>query len=212
MNVSLDGIANDGEPGENDVLGPDVESVIGSNGNDTLTGNAADNMLVGWDGDDTLDGRGGADVMYGVDGIDTVSYAAHTAAVSVTLDGTAGDGAAGENDNAVTENVVGGSGDDTLTGAAGPNSINGGPGADVLDGGTGNDALAGGADIDRVSYASRTNPVTADIDGVADDGEARRGRQHRHRRGEPDRRRRSGHAHRRRRRQPARRRPGAATC
>ena len=175
VNVSFDGVANDGEPGENDVLGSDVESVIGGGGNDTLTGNAADNNLVGWDGDDTLDGRGGADNLWGVNGNDTASYAAHTAAVSVTLDDAAGDGATGENDNAATENVIGGTGADTLTGGTGPNSLNGGPGADVLDGGAANDALAGGTGTDRVTYATRANTVTADIDGAADDGEGGEG-------------------------------------
>ena len=120
VNVTLDGVANDGEAGENDVIAADVESAIGGDGDDTLTGDAADNDLIGWDGNDTLDGRGGADDLYGMNGVDTVSYATHTAPVTVTLDGAAGDGAAGENDNAATENVIGGSGDDTLTGRRRP--------------------------------------------------------------------------------------------
>ena len=75
--------------------------MIGGDGNDTLTGDAGDNDLWGWDGNDTIDGRGGADDMGGMNGIDTITYATHTAPLTVTLDGAVGDGAAGENDNAV---------------------------------------------------------------------------------------------------------------
>ena len=174
VNISLDGVANDGEPGENDSY-TSIESGIGGDGPDTLTGDAGANDFYGWGSDDTIDGRGGADDMFGLDGIDTISYATHTQPLTVTLDGAAGDGAAGENDNAVVEHVVGGSGDDSLTGSTSVNSIDGGPGADVLDGGLGADALAGGEGIDRVNYALRAVPVTADIDGAADDGQAAEG-------------------------------------
>ena len=175
VSVTLDGVANDGEPGENDAIGADVESAIGGDGDDTLVGGPGDNDLWGWDGNDTIDGGAGDDDLGGLNGIDTITYATHTAPVTVTLDGAAGDGAAGENDNATAENVIGGSGGDTLTGSSGVNSLDGGPGADVLDGGLGADALAGGTGTDRLSYALRTGPVTADIDGTADDGEAAEG-------------------------------------
>lgn len=38
-----------------------IENVIGSQGNDVLTGSGDDNMLIGQDGNDTLDDAGGND-------------------------------------------------------------------------------------------------------------------------------------------------------
>ena len=70
--VSLDGIANDGEAGESDAVAADVEAVVGSPGDDTLTGNGQVNGLAGGAGADTLDGRAGADVIFGEDGNDSV--------------------------------------------------------------------------------------------------------------------------------------------
>ena len=45
-------------------------------------------------------------------------------------------------------------------------------GNDVLDGGTGNDLLLGGSGIDTADYSARTAAVTADPDGVSDDGQS----------------------------------------
>ena len=170
VNVSFDGVANDGEPSENDVPGADVEGVVGGFGADTLTGDAGPNELWGWEGNDTLDGRGGADNMYGFNGTDTITYASRTTPLTITLDNVANDGAPGELDNAFAENVIGGSAGDTLTGETSSNVLSGGPGADVLDGGLGADVLNGGAGTDTATYASRTTTVIADIDGAADDG------------------------------------------
>ena len=93
MNVSFDGIANDGETGENDSV-TGFENALGGDGNDTMTGDAGPNDLWGFDGNDTIDGRGGADDMGGLNGIDTITYATHTDPVTVTLDGGLADGAA----------------------------------------------------------------------------------------------------------------------
>ena len=47
-----------------------VENVIGSNGNDQLSGSSSANILNGGDGDDVLDGRGGNDTLIGGIGSD----------------------------------------------------------------------------------------------------------------------------------------------
>jgi Ca2+-binding RTX toxin-like protein len=57
LNVSLDGVANDG----GDTIDADVENITGGSGNDTLTGNAGGNVLTGGPGADILNGLGGAD-------------------------------------------------------------------------------------------------------------------------------------------------------
>ena len=45
--VTLDGVFNDGEPGEGDNVATDVEDAVGGAGDDTMTGSTADNDLLG---------------------------------------------------------------------------------------------------------------------------------------------------------------------
>jgi Ca2+-binding RTX toxin-like protein len=74
VTVSLDGIANDGNPkvAENDNVMADVENIIGSRGADTLIGNAGPNVLVGNSGNDVLRGGAGLDVLIGGVGLDNL--------------------------------------------------------------------------------------------------------------------------------------------
>jgi len=66
VNISLDGVRNDGEPGENDDVRPNVENVTGSsNGFDTLVGNSLTNDFDGLGGNDNLIGAGGNDTLSG---------------------------------------------------------------------------------------------------------------------------------------------------
>jgi Ca2+-binding RTX toxin-like protein len=73
--------------------------------------------------------------------------------------------------------LIGGPGDDTLMGGVGHDSLDGGPGADLMSGGSSSFHHGGvnNRHFDTVSYADRINPVQADADGVADDGEAGEG-------------------------------------
>ncbi|HEX9994698.1 MAG TPA: hypothetical protein VGB14_17350 [Acidimicrobiales bacterium] len=68
--ISLNGRADDGEAGEGDDVGGDVEDLTGSKGADRITGDDGANTLRGLDRDDVLDGRGGADRLEGDDGAD----------------------------------------------------------------------------------------------------------------------------------------------
>ena len=72
LNVSLDDVQNDGEAGENDNVGRDVEIVRGGLGNDTLTGSDVGNRLEGGPGGDSLDGRAGVDSLHAGPGADRV--------------------------------------------------------------------------------------------------------------------------------------------
>ncbi len=115
----------------------------GGEGNDELTGGNADDSLDGGPGSDVLMGRLGADAFASAG--DTVSYADRTLpgdAVTVTVDGVANDGTAGENDNvgAETRSIVGGAGADHLIGGPQQNLIDGGGGDDHIEGGGGPDA------------------------------------------------------------------------
>ncbi|MEA2707426.1 MAG: hypothetical protein QOF78_27 [Phycisphaerales bacterium] len=182
LKITLDGVANDGAPLENDLIAADIENATGGNGRDAIFGNAGANALNGGSGDDLLDGLLGADKMNGGSGIDTVTYASRAAAVNASIDNVANDGQVGELDNiqADVENLIGGSGNDNLSGSAGNNALTGGSGNDNLKGGAGNDLLDGGigqdimlgeAGIDTVTYASRLAPVTVKLDALGGDGQ-----------------------------------------
>ncbi len=133
-----------------------IENLVGGFGNDTLTGNAYPNVLEGGPGDDVLDGGWGSD---------TASFSGATQAVTVLLtdpaaepDGIAGGSASGADIGTDTlrniENVLGGSGNDTITGNDRDNSLEGGPGNDVLDGRDGRDTAV---------FGSALSPVTIDL-------------------------------------------------
>jgi Ca2+-binding RTX toxin-like protein len=118
--------------------------VFGGPGRDTLTGGPDV---------DYLDGGPGADVLAGAGGVDRATYRDRFAPVTVTLDGIANDGEAGENDNIRldVEDVIGGARADTLTGSATANHLYGLEGADVLNGLAGDDTLTGGLGADTAN-------------------------------------------------------------
>lgn len=79
--VSLDGVANDGRPGERDNVLADVENVTGSHYRNRLLGSPAANVLKGGSGTDRITGAGGRDTLVGGGGNDTID----------ALDGMPGD-------------------------------------------------------------------------------------------------------------------------
>jgi Ca2+-binding RTX toxin-like protein len=180
--VRLDDLAFDGEPGENDNVHSDVETITGSSVADVLTGSPSSNHLFGLTGNDRLDGGLGTDVLDGGPGTDTASYADRTRGVVVRLNALADDGQAGEGDNVLQiENLTGGAGSDTLVGDKFRNALSGGAGNDTirgldqddqLAGGSGRDVLDAGSGSDTVSYADHVAAVTASLDGVANDGQS----------------------------------------
>jgi Ca2+-binding RTX toxin-like protein len=70
LTVGIGTQADDGEAGEKDNVWLDVEEVIGGSGNDKLTGNATNCVLLGLAGNDTLTGGGGVDALHGGSGND----------------------------------------------------------------------------------------------------------------------------------------------
>jgi len=138
--------------GSDRILG--IEEVEGSNtGNDRLTGDEEDNVLLGLGGNDILAGGDGEDTLDGGAGSDTVNYS--LAADGVIVDLAAGlstnDGS-GYFDNLVAiENATGSAFDDLLTGNSGANLLDGGAGADILRGGDGNDTYVVDRANDRVT-------------------------------------------------------------
>lgn len=81
IDVSLDGVANDGRPGEKDNVQADVEDVVGGDFAGTLVGSLVANRLTGGGSADRIVGAGGRDQLSGVGGDDTID----------ALDGSGGD-------------------------------------------------------------------------------------------------------------------------
>ncbi|MEI7445692.1 MAG: calcium-binding protein, partial [Burkholderiales bacterium] len=138
----------------NDILSQ-IEGLIGSNFNDTLTGGTGNDTLDGSTGNDTLDGGSGDDTLIGGDGndtlnggtgTDTASYITAGAGVSVSLAlaGAQNTVGAGLDSFVSIENLSGSNFNDTLTGDASANLLDGAAGDDTLDGGDGNDSVQGG--------------------------------------------------------------------
>lgn len=168
VELSADGLADDGIAGEGDNIMADVESLTGGAGDDVLIGSAGSGALRGGGGADILDGGLGADRLEGGAGDDGVYYDERTAPVRVSFDGLANDG--GEADGAPlardlvandVEGATGGAGADVFVGDARDNAFDGGAGADLFTGGGGDDL---------VYYGDRNLAVTVSIDGAPDDG------------------------------------------
>jgi len=161
VNVNLSTGAASGGGGSDSLS--QFEHVVGSDFNDTLTGDGGANTLSGGLGNDTLDGGLGNDVLDGGAGTDTASYASMASTVNVNLATGVATGAAGTDTLAGIENIVGGSGYDVLTGDDQSNTLQGGSGNDTLDGGLGDDTLVGGSGTDTASYAGASGGVSANL-------------------------------------------------
>jgi Ca2+-binding RTX toxin-like protein len=106
VRADLSGDRDDGERGERDLIGADVEVLGGGRGDDRLTGNDGGNQLAGRAGTDALFGAGGSDRLFAGGG---------ATAPAITAD-----------------SLDGGPGSDELVGSDGPNLMTGGPDADVI--------------------------------------------------------------------------------
>ncbi len=89
----------------------------------------------------------GNDLFIGGDGTDTADFRDVSLEASLSADGDANDGKAGEADNIApdVENIFGGPANDTLVGNEKSNILDGGRGNDTLDGSSAGDTLRGGS-------------------------------------------------------------------
>lgn len=130
-----------------------IEGVQGSEHDDVLIGDDADNVFLLFFGNDVVEGGGGIDLIGFYGGATTVDLGAGTATSAphpfLALSGTF--------TLSGVEDVIGTRFADTITGDGEPNrlfglesadTISGAGGNDTLDGGVGNDNLDGGAGID----------------------------------------------------------------
>jgi Ca2+-binding RTX toxin-like protein len=140
-----------GSEGNDQLTGTsDADGIMGMGGNDTLAGgDGVDGMCAG-DGDDVLAGDeedGALDFFRGDAGSDTLSFGTFSDVLTLdlanTTSQTAGSGL-GNISQTTIENVLGGVHVDTLLGDAGPNRLDGNPGNDpMIVGNGGSDTLLG---------------------------------------------------------------------
>ena len=162
VTVNLATGTGQGEDAEGDVISG-FWGIIGSDYNDTLTGDEKNNWLRGGGGGDTLDGG---------DGEDWASYWGSDGGVKVDLEGTkdgeyvighTGGDAAGDKLKSI-ERLWGSEGDDTLRGGGENNHLLGNGGDDVLEGRGGEwDVITGGSGSDTASYEDSDGGVVVDL-------------------------------------------------
>jgi Ca2+-binding RTX toxin-like protein len=145
VTLSVDGIANDGMPGEGDniraVTDPAATvAMVGTAFADTFIGSAGNEWVQGGPGDDLADLQDGHDHGFGEDGADRLD---------------------------------GGSGGDELSGGNGADRVAGGSGNDYLDGDEGDDEVWGDSGDDYITLAyGATYGLGVDL-GHCGDGEDR---------------------------------------
>ncbi|MCZ4353868.1 right-handed parallel beta-helix repeat-containing protein, partial [Roseovarius aestuarii] len=140
-----------------------IENVKGSAGNDALLGDAGDNMFMATGGTDNIDGRGGIDTFDASDAVTDLSVDLSTGAVSGAYSATLSN----------VENVVTGSGDDTVVTSSVRNNVSTGAGEDAITASAGGDRIDGGADFDTVNFAGDRGDYTVTWNGATatiDDG------------------------------------------
>ncbi|WP_246252798.1 beta strand repeat-containing protein [Allomesorhizobium camelthorni] len=122
-----------------------IENVIGGSADDTLTGDSLNNSFQGGAGADTIDGGSGSD---------TADYRDKSGPMTIILNGanasTVFVGSVAEDSIRNIENILAGSGDDSLTGDALANTLDGGAGNDTVD------------------YSGRTGSVLVTLNGGTD--------------------------------------------
>jgi Ca2+-binding RTX toxin-like protein len=146
-----------GTEGDDDLFGTeDVDRIGGGAGDDWIFAAGGDDELRGGQGDDTLSGETGEDALFGRDGDDLL------------LGGAQSDGLVGENGNDV---LLGGAEDDSLIGSAGDDVLAGQSGDDTLHGGLGDDSLKGGAGQD-VLFGGWGDDLLVGLEDARQDGPA----------------------------------------
>lgn len=156
VSINLANLTASGGDAAGDLL-IGIESLLGSDHNDTLRGDAGDNGLWGEIGNDRLHGAGGNDSIDGGAGQDFLTGGAG----NDTIRG-------GGIDLSDIDNIRGGRGDDFIYGDAGDDILNGEADFDSVSGGAGNDklvdkeggdTLAGGTGDDLYIIVSATTVI-----------------------------------------------------
>ncbi|WP_428939069.1 C2 family cysteine protease [Fontivita pretiosa] len=156
LRLAIDGLANDGAPGENDQIVSDIETLAGGSSNDYLNigpafsgnywfyGNAGNDTILGGRGDDYILCGAGDDRVFGYDGIDLIS---------------------GEDGN---DSIRGGAGRDVICGGWGNDVLYADSGLDAIYGDEDDDKLYGGRDADYLSGGTGNDTIVSLGGGQSD--------------------------------------------
>lgn len=162
VNLAAEGVSTVMGETKNMVIarGTVIEEYHAGSGNDTVDGNAVDNLLRGNGGNDTLRGLGGndiligdlgADTLDGGEGDDTADYQYSGVGITVDLLDSAQNAGGAAGDTLISiENVLGTSQADTFRGNGKLNWFWGSDGDDTVDGRGGNDKLWGEGGDDTI--------------------------------------------------------------
>ncbi len=132
-----------------------IEAIWAGAGNDSLTGDAANNAFWGGPGNDSMDGGGG---------IDLASYEGGAAVIANLLTGLATQG--GDSDQLTSiEVLIGSAFADTFTGLNGPDIGLG----ESFRPGAGNDNINGGSGVDRVEFSGPRSAYVISRPSLASD-------------------------------------------
>jgi VCBS repeat-containing protein len=173
VTITLNSNVIKGSNGQNTLNGTNAnDEMFGLANDDTLNGGDGNDVLDGGGGRDTLRGQGGDDLLIadssdgivnGGDGIDTASFEGVNVGLRLNI----------RTEEAVVigqstafgrlqeiENLIGGTGGDTLIGDSGANRLEGGAGDDTLSGLSGEDIIVGGDGDDRIGGGANIDWLT----------------------------------------------------
>lgn len=132
-----------------------VTSVIeGTDGNDSIRGTRASELILAKGGNDHVDGAGGDDCIIGGGGSDRLLDGG--SGNDIIVGGPGNDRIDGGQKNDI---IYGSDGNDRLDGGQGHDYIDGGKGNDKIDGGSGNDEIMGGEGNDRIDGESGSDLI-----------------------------------------------------
>ncbi|GAB3863564.1 lamin tail domain-containing protein [Dactylosporangium cerinum] len=137
--------------------------VVGTTGNERLTGTAGADLIVGRGGNDVVTGGGGADCVVTGPGNDVITTTGGDDRIDAGGGNNVVDAGAGTNTiTAASGNdvITTGAGDDRIEAGGGNNVIRAGDGANVVVTASGNDSITTGAGDDRVDAGNGNNTVT----------------------------------------------------
>ncbi|MEM9811535.1 MAG: hypothetical protein AAF913_02605, partial [Pseudomonadota bacterium] len=124
-------------------------TILARDGDDSIDGTLADDIIYGGTGDDSLADEGGRNEIWGQAGHDTI-------ALGLFSERSIASGGAGDDHLSSLvghDRLLGDGGDDVLLGGGGNDALYGHSGADVLNGGAGRDRLIGGRGDDELTGA-----------------------------------------------------------
>ncbi|MBK4216839.1 M10 family metallopeptidase C-terminal domain-containing protein [Paracoccus caeni] len=153
-----------GNAGDNRLGGRDGNDVLrGGAGNDTLNGGTGGDQIWGDAGNDLIIASSGRDTISGGLGRDTLDFTGSKGSVLLDLISNSHGGFMTGSQIDGIEDILAGSGNDTLRGTTGANLIDGGAGNDLIIATKGADTMSGGAGVDTVSYQNVTSSILVDL-------------------------------------------------